>query len=116
MEAERGRKDPDQGSEVGVSMPGILQVYADLRISQDGVEIGITANGDEICVKTDFRSLISFRRGLIVSKSSVAIVDRVFRELGLTLRYQGKYLGFSILGSKADRRLVSLITFLLRAK
>jgi hypothetical protein len=95
-------------------MSGILQVYADLRISQDGVEIGITADGNDIWIRSNVPALFRLMRVIPSGRLPVGSLHRMLQRMGLTLKYRRKYFSFSLFGSKANRWVVSLLSFWLR--
>jgi len=88
-----------------------LDIYADLQISLNDKEIGINADGDEISIVSSFRTLYSlsgfFRSGSVTVRS----LDQVLRHVGLTVKFQPKYFHISLLGSKANRWVVSFLSF-----
>jgi hypothetical protein len=112
MEAERGREDPGKGSQVGCNVQQLLDVYADLRISRNGAEIGIRADGDEIGIESNLRDLIRLARSLRHGRLSVRFLDQMLIHGGLTLVYQGNFISLSLLGFKANRWVKSLVLFL----
>jgi hypothetical protein len=54
MEAERDREDSCKGSQIGCGVNKSLEIYADLRISLNDKEVGISADGDEISIVSRF--------------------------------------------------------------
>lgn len=91
-----------------------IDIRADLHISLKDVEVGITADGDEIFIRSNTRDLFRLSPFLPSGLLPVRSLHRMLQQMGLTLKYRGKYISFSLLGFKANRWVVSLLSFWLR--
>jgi hypothetical protein len=111
MEAERDREDSCKGSQIECGVNKSLEIYADLRISLNDKEVGISADGDAISIVSSFRTLYSLSGFLRCGPVAVRSLDQVLRHAGLTVKFKPKYLHISLLGSKANRWVVSFLSF-----
>lgn len=88
-----------------------LDIYADLRISLNHGEVGIFADGNEIWIDSNLRTLFYLIGFLPSGTLPVRPLDRLLRHIGLTLKYRKKCFRISLLGSKANRWVVSFLSF-----
>lgn len=111
MDAERGRKDPDQGSQIGCNVNQSIDIRADLLISLKDVEVSITADGNEIWIRSGMRDLFRLLNFIPSGILAIRPLHRMLQQMGLTLKYRGKVISFSLLGFKANRLVISLLSF-----
>jgi hypothetical protein len=114
METERDREDTDEGSQIGYNVIQSIDILADIQISQNDLKVDITADGNDIWIRSNARTLLRLMRVIPSGRLPVGSLHRMLQRMGLTLKYRRKYFSLSLLGSKANRWVVSLLSFWLR--
>jgi hypothetical protein len=91
-----------------------IDIQADLQISLNDLEVDITADGNDIWIRSNASTLFRLMRVIPPGRLPVGSLHQMLQRMGLTLKYRRKYFSFSLLGLKANRWVVSLLSFWLR--